>query len=207
MSNKVVFCTSLVDSDPQRYQNWIDYYTEFFAGHDISLWMINDGPVHTALDLKGVELKSFDKQLGRQTTWIFPGWKRSFFYALVWATQKYKCISHIESDCWVTNNGKSDFLFYLEQGGYFTGFVPAYRFPEAALQIVNSQGVRQFVIDKYSCMENWYENIDFEKDLERLNPTYILDGDRIEGNFSRYSSRFTFVSGISYQDFKRLKNG
>jgi hypothetical protein len=203
MNDQVVFCTSLIDHDKQRYQNWIDYYTKFFDGCGVDLWIINDGPATLSLDLKGVELKTFDERLGRETVWIFPGWKRSFYHALVWLTARYKHVGHIESDCWITEKGKEGFLYYMGQEGYFTGYCPAYNFPEASLQIINSPGVRQYLLDKYSCVENWYENIDFELDLSRLKPTYILDGDRIEGVMSRMSNRFTFVSGTTYQDFER----
>jgi hypothetical protein len=202
--NKVVFCTAYIASDPQRYQNWIDYYTEFFAGCGIDLWMINDGPCNDHLDLKGVNFHAFDRKLGRDTCWIFPGWKRSFFYALKTLTPIYSRIAHVESDCWLTKKGRQEFLYYFEQDGYFTGFAKAYNFPEASLQIINDPIVRQYVIDKYSCEENWYENIDFEQDLARLKPVFILDGDRIEMKMERFDARFTFVSGMPCQEFKRL---
>lgn len=204
MHNKVVFCTSLIDSNKKRYQDWIDYYTDFFYGLGVDLWMINDGPVTENLDLKSVELRTFDEKIGRQTVWIFPGWKRSFFHAMAWLTSQYEYIAHIESDCWITEQGKKDFLYYFDQIGYFTGFTPAYNFPEASLQIFNNLRVRQYFLDKYSCAENWYEDIDFESDLKRLDPTYILDGDRIETHLTRFDKRFTFVSGVSYQVFKEL---
>lgn len=204
MNEKVVFCTSLIDRDVNRYQNWINYYTNFFKECGVDLFMINDGPVESKLDLKGVELKQFDKKLGRETVWIFPGWKRSFFHAILLFSGKYKYIGHIESDCWVSKNGKEDFLHYLGKEGYYTGFTPAYNFPEAALQIINSQSVRQYLLDKYSCVENWRENIDFEQDLRRLEPVYILNGDRIEKEFTRFKQNFTFVSSVTYEDFERL---
>ncbi len=204
MNDQVVFCTSLIDHDKHRYQSWVDYYTEFFAGCGIDLWMINDGPTTLSIDLKGVELRTFEEKLGRETCWIFPGWKRSFYHALTWLVGKYKHIAHVESDCWITSKGRDTFLEYLRKDGYFTGYTPAYSFPEASLQIINSNSVRQYLMDKYSCRENWYEDIDFEKDLERLKPIYILDGDRIDGKFHRFNRRFTFVSSVTYEDFERL---
>jgi hypothetical protein len=202
--SKVVFCTAYIEASPSRYQDWIDYYTEYFAGDRVDLWMFNDGPYEGQLNLKGVELVSFDRKLGRNSIWVFPGWKRSFFYALQNLTPRYQHIAHIESDCWITKRGKPEFLFYLEQDGYFTGFAKSYNFPEASLQIINSPGVRQYVLDKYSCEENWYENIDFEQDLARLQPNFILDGDRIEMHMQRFDKRYTFLSGMPCQEFKRL---
>ena len=202
MNDCAVFATSCVDTDKQRYQNWIDYYTKFFSGCGVDLFMINDGPVNLNLDVKGVELRTFGERLGRESVWIFPGWKRSFYHALVWLGG-YRRLGHIESDCWVTRRGRDEFLSYLSRDGYFTGYTPTYNFPEASLQVINDPVVRQYLIDKYSCVENWYENIDFEQDLARLKPVYILDGDRIEGVLARLSDRFTFASGLTYQDFER----
>jgi hypothetical protein len=204
MNDKVVFCTSLIDHNQKRYQNWVDYYTKFFDGCGVDLMMINDGPVVNSIDLKGVELKTFDKKLGRDSVWIFPGWKRSFFHALQSLITRYRFIGHIESDCWISDQGKKEFLYYLTQNGYFTGFTPTYNFPEAALQIINSSIVRHYLLDKYSCIENWHEDIDFEKDLSRLSPVYILNGDRIEGEFARFKPQYTFVSGMTFEDFERL---
>ncbi len=207
LNERVVFCTSYIDSDVERYQNWINYYTEFFKDCGVDLWMINDGPVHKPLDFKGVNLQTFDDRIGRKTTWIFPGWKRSFYHAINWFSFRYKRIAHVESDCWLTEKAKSAFIYYLNEEGYFTGYTPTYNFPETALQIINNRSVRQYIIDKYSCVENWYENIDFEQDIKRLEPSYILDGDRIEGKHIRFSKRFTFIANATYQEFKRLYDG
>lgn len=204
MNEKAVFCTSLIDSDPVRYQNWINHYTEFFADCGIDLWMINDGPVSHQLDLKNVILRNFDYKLGRPSVWIFPGWKRSFFHGVSWLTKQYKYVGHIESDCWITEAGKSEFIRHLDREGYFTGFTPTYNFPETALQIINNNSVRNYFIDKYSCAENWHEDIDFEKSLKFFNPTYILEGDRIENNFTRFKPNFTFITGATYLDFRTL---
>lgn len=204
MNEKVIFCTSLIDNNRQRYQDWIDYYTAFFDKQGVDLFMINDGPFKEPLDWKGVQIRSFEQKLGRESVWIFPGWKRSFYHALIWLIPQYKWIGHIESDCWITPQGKHTFLYYLEKIGYFTGFTQTYNFPEAALQVINDPGVRQYFLDKYSCQENWREDIDFELDLKRLNPTYILDGERLEGNPSRYQERYTFLAGTTYSEFKRL---
>lgn len=203
-NDKVVFCTSLIDHDKERYENWYKYYANFFSGCGIDLWMINDGPANNKLDYDGLTFKEFENKLGRNTVWIFPGWKRSFFHGVFWLREKYKYIAHIESDCWITESGKGEFLYHLCQSGYFTGFTPSYNFPETGLQILNSNSIRQYIVDKYSCFENWYENIDFEKDLEQLKPSYILYGDRIENHYYRFNSNFTFLSSTSYIDFKRL---
>lgn len=204
-NEKAIFCTSYIQGQPDRYQNWIDYYVEYFKDHGIDLWMFNDGEacVHP-LDLKGVELCGFVNRLGRESCWVFPGWKRSFHLAIQTLSTRYQYISHVESDCWLTDRAKQEFLYYLGQEGYFTGWCKSYGFPEGSIQIINLPWVRQYFLDKYGCRENWYENIDFEKDLERLKPIYILDGDRIEHHYDRFQKQFTFVSGLMYPDFVRL---
>lgn len=203
ITDAVIFCTAYIESDPQRYIDWIDYYTDYFSGLPVSLWMFNDGPHHNRIDFKGINVYEFERRLGRQSVWIFPGWKRSF-YTAVKLFSSCKILAHIESDCWLTPAAKEEFVYYLRQDGYFTGFTKTYNFPEGALQIINKLGVRQYITDKYSCEENWYENIDFEQDLKRLQPTYILEGDRVEKDLSRFKDNFTFVSSVTYQDYLNL---
>lgn len=204
MNDSVVFCTSYLEPDPQRYQDWIDYYTEFFNGCGIDLMMINDGPPVQEIDTKGVvDFRHFDTRLGRQSVWIFPGWKRSFCHALKWCSH-YKWVAHVESDCWITRKGKAEFLQLLRRHGYFTGYCKTYNFPEACLQIINDASVRQYFIDKYSCVENLYEDINFEADLERLRPKYFLEGDRIENRPERFNLNYTYLTALPLRDFKRF---
>jgi hypothetical protein len=201
MNDKLVFCTSYLEGNPQRYQDWINYYTKFFEGCGVDLMMINDGPVNQDIDRKDVELLCFDKRLGRETVWIFPGWKRSYFTAMKYAS-RYKRIGHVESDCFITLSGRKEFLYHLDKDGFYTGFTKTYNFPETCLQVINDDGVRQYVIDKYYCEENWYENIDFEQDIARLKPKFILDGDRIENDKTRFKPSYTFLSGVTLNDFE-----
>lgn len=203
-NESIVFCTSYIDSDPQRYQDWIDYYTDYFRGFPVSLWMFNDGPCNVRLDLKGVHLHEFPERLGRQSVWIFPGWKRSF-YAAMKAFQNVGWLGHIESDCWLTSRIKNDFIAYLYRDGYYTGWTRSYNFPEGALTVLNEPWVRSYFIDKYSCQENWYEDIDFEKDtLAPLKPTIFFNGDRVEKRFERFDRNYSYVSSTTYADFLTL---
>lgn len=202
MNDRVVFCTSYLEPDPNRYQDWINYYTRYFEGCGVDLMMVNDGPLVHEIDRKGVDLRHFDKRLGRPTVWIFPGWKRSFYHALKWCSH-YKRIAHIESDCWLTPKIRTEFLYHLDQDGYFTGFCKTYNFPESCLQVINDMGVRQYLIDKYSCEDNWYENINFEADLMRLGPRYIFEGDRIENDPRRFHKNYTYLTALTLRDFER----
>jgi hypothetical protein len=203
MNERVVFCTSYLESDPQRYQNWINYYTKFFEGCGVDLMMVNDGPPIREIDTKNVNFRHFDVRLGRQSVWVFPGWKRSFYHALKWCSG-YRRIAHVESDCWITPQGRAEFLRYLEGDGYFTGYCRTYNFPEACLQILNDSTVRQYLVDKYSCEDNWYEDINFEADLSQLRPMYILEGDRIENRDERFSPIYTYLTALPLEDFERF---
>lgn len=206
MQRSLVFATSLIDSNPVRYQEWIDYYSEFFMGMETDLLLINDGPTNTVLNFKDVEQVVLNPNLGRKSCWKFPGWKRSFYYGLMLArTRGYKRVGHIESDCYITLEGRDEFLSKLHSKGYFTGFCKAYNFPETALQIINEDWVMSYLLDRYGCEENWHEEIDFEKMiLETLKPQYILDGDRYEGVEHRFKSSYTFLSGCTGSSFLRL---
>lgn len=205
---KVIFCTSHLDSNITRYRDWIDYYTEFFKTDNIDLVMFNDGPstIKDSMDWKGVSFVSLEPHLGRQTVWIFPGWKRGFSQGLRWCRDNgYERIGHIESDCYILPRAKEEFMHAYLSDGYYTGFTKAYNFPETALQIINDKHVINYFLDKYSCESNLYENIDFEKSiLEGLKPLYILNGDRYEGVKERYNDQYTFLSGTSLKEFKSL---
>lgn len=206
MHNALIFATSLVDSNPSRYQEWIDYYDEFFRDMDTDLVLINDGPTSVSLDLKSVEQIILTPNLGRKSCWNFPGWKRSFYYGLMLARSRgYKHIGHIESDCYITLEGRNEFLNCLNSVGYYTGFCKAYNFPETALQIFNEDWVLNYLLDRYGCQENWHEELDFEKMiLEILKPKYMLNGDRYEGVEHRFNSKYTFLSGCTGSSFLRL---
>jgi hypothetical protein len=206
MPKALVFATSLIDSDPPRYQGWIDYYTEFFRGLDVDLLLINDGPVEAFLNFRDVQQLILQPKLGRISCWKFPGWKRSFYYGL--QTSRiggYKYVAHVESDCFVHIRGREEFLDHLFNPGYYTPFCKSYNFPETALQILNEPWVTNYFIDRYSCEENWHEDIDFEHMvLKTLHPNYILNGDRWEGKKERFNPEYNFLTGCTAPSFVEL---
>jgi hypothetical protein len=205
----LVFATSLVDSDPARYQGWCDYYNEFFHGMDVQLLMINDGPTSTSLRLGRVEQLVLSPHLGRKHVWNFPGWKRSFWHGIKTARERgISQIAHIESDCYVTPSGRDEFLNHLSSQGYFVPFCPHYRFSETALQVLNEEWVVNYYYDRYSCEDNWHEEVDFEDLVDKqLKPQRFLNGNRYEGDIERIKKGYTFVSGCVASDFMRLVAG
>lgn len=204
-----IFATSLVDSHVDRYQGWADYYNEFFYGMDIQLMLINDGPTDIKLNLGKVEQVALTPHLGRQHVWNFPGWKRSFFHGLKTARSRgIKHIAHIESDCFIALSGRDEFLTHLYKDGYYSPHCKAYNFPETALQILNEEWVTNYYLDRYSCEENWHEELNFEDFvLKHLKPKPFLNGDRYEGKASRVNPEYDFLSGCVASDFLKLMAG
>lgn len=202
-----VFATSLVDSQPDRYQGWCDYYNEFFYGMDVQLMLINDGPSATTLNLGRVEQVQLLPHLGRQHVWNFPGWKRSFCHGLRTARERdIQYVAHVESDCFIAADGKQEFLQHLYQPGYYSPHCKAYNFPETALQILNEEWVTNYYLDRYSCEDNWHEELNFEEFvMTHLKPKPFLNGDRYEGKSERVRDEYTYLSGCVAADFLRLR--
>jgi hypothetical protein len=204
-----VFCTALVDSDPRRYQLWIDYYTRFFAGEGVDLFLYNDGPVTTELDMKGARLITFEQTLGRQSVWIFPGWKRSFHTAVRQLGAEYEYLAHIESDLVVLEDGRADFLRHLRNPGYRTGYTRLFHMVETGLQIINSERSRRFFVQRYSDppMLTQYER--FEKVVQyALRPKPLLHGERIEGIPVDLEQHYTYLAQMPiYRFYEQFPDG
>jgi hypothetical protein len=191
----IIFSTSCVSVDDykERSQDWLDYYQEFFP--DIELLIVNDGPVNSCLNLGKAHLIEFVNHLGRTSNSCFPGWKRSFSYALHYC-RNHDYIAHIESDCFIAKQGKDEFLKYFYSNGYFTGFTPTYDMIESGLQIINDKDVYNNLLDRYIRNESWQEDINFEVMLkENYNPSIILNGDRIEHLKDRVKPEYNYLSG------------
>ena len=207
VAESLIFCTSCVESDPRRYQDWIDYYSCFFAGEAVDLLLVNDGPAGPQLRLKEARLVDFAERLGRRSVWVFPGWKRSFVYGLCRALQVgYRYVGHVESDCWITRTGKDEFLQKLRAPGYLTGYVRSYQFPETALQILNDRRAVNWFLRRYARSAAWWEDVNFEDVVERrLRPGRLLAGDRHEGQDASLLDNDTYLANCTYLDFRRLR--
>jgi hypothetical protein len=190
-----VFCTAFVESDPRRYQAWIDYYTDFFAGENVDLYLYNDGPVAAALDLKGAQLVTFPETLGRQGLWRFPGWKRSFSTAVRELGARYRFLSHIESDTILLKQGRAEFLQALRQRGYRTGYTRLHDFIETAIQVLNTRRSREFFCRRYAEPCTWAREEDFEKTVQyALQPSLFLHGERMEGQELNLEAHYSYLS-------------
>lgn len=197
-----IFCTALIDSDPRRYQAWIDYYTAFFAGESVDLFLYNDGPASAALDLKGAKLVTFEQALGRQDVWIFPGWKRSFSAAVGQLGEKYKYLAHIESDLIILDAGRAEFLQHLRSAGYRTGYTRHFHFIETGLQILNSKRSRKFFVQRYDNPAALTKSERFERIIQyALQPKLILNGERIENTELDLSQNYTYLAQMAIYRF------
>lgn len=195
MRKAAVFCTARVDGCPKRYQDWVDYYAEFFRGTKVDLYMINDGPAGAALDLKGVELHEFGDALGRQTTEVFPGWKRSFYAGLLRLSATHRCVAHVESDCYVLPAGRDELLKRLHGAGFWTGWTERWEFPETALMVLNDAKVRDALLTRYRDHANWHEPAVFEREIVLpLGPRRMLRGERIDGDVRRAPADATYLA-------------
>jgi hypothetical protein len=200
-----VFCTALVDSDPLRYQSWIDYYTEFFNGENIDLYLYNDGPVSSPLNLRGAKLITFPLALGRQEVWIFPGWKRSFSVAVHELGRRYAFLGHIESDTVILNQGRAEFLRALRRPGYRTGYSARHRFVETALQILNTPSARDFFVNRYSHPASYNRYERFEKVVQyTLRPRLMLHGERVEGRTIDLHGNYSYLAQIPIYLYHQL---
>lgn len=208
-SRAAVFCTALVDSDPRRYQSWIDYYTHFFTGENIDLYLYNDGPVKVSLDLKGAQLITFSEALGRQNVCVFPGWKRSFSTALQQLGGRYRFLAHVESDTILLKWARNDFLGSLRRSGYSTGYCDSYGFIEAALQIINAPRARRFFAERYADLASFYQYENFEKVVQyALRPKLLMHGPRVEDASIDLRESYPYLSQMPiYEFYKRYPDG
>ena len=204
-----VFCTAAIDTDPARYQAWADYYTAFFAGEDVDLFLFNDGPAQHQITGAAAVIPIGDSALGRtEAGGLFPGWKRSMGAALQHLAS-YPCLAHVESDLGLTSGGKAAFLKALRSPGFMTGWCPRHEFPETALQIFNDAFARAWYIHRYADRADlWTETFDgecFEHLLEReLSPVYILTGDRHEGDPPAFDASWDYLAQCPLTEFQQL---
>lgn len=149
----LLFCTSYIrdaEAWKQRYQRWLDYYTDGPIDADFRL-MIDDGSpylpppdvirtVHHAAPLAlaggGSALVHFDENLGRQSMVAYPGWWRSFLHAVVLARELgVDKIVHIESDAYILSPRLADYINGVD-AGWHVMWTDRYQFPETAIQVI-----------------------------------------------------------------------
>lgn len=196
----LLFCTSYMkdaDAWQQRYQRWLDYYRNGPIKAD-KILMIDDGspylpPAETIQTMRADSdisvhqpvhgIVRFEKNLGRQSMSLYPGWWRSFLHSVTIArTIGADKIVHIESDAFALSQPLANFINDT-QSGWHVMWAQRYAMPETAIQIIGQ--------DQFAALEKLrgdYPNLDFPDIAERLLP------------FTSVNRQF---KGDRYSEFKR----
>jgi hypothetical protein len=153
-SRTFVFCTSHVITEPEnntlnRYKAWIDHYLPMLGELNADkLFLIDDGGSDCTQYINVIEgdlpdtllpslnMYRFSDKLGRNSPADFPGWWRSFFFALQIARKYgYRKMVHIESDFFVLSPQLRQFIRDVDHGwsGVYSSY---YKFPETSLQVI-----------------------------------------------------------------------
>jgi len=196
----LLFCTSYMkdaEAWQQRYQRWLDYYRNGPINAD-KILMIDDGSpylppagiiqtVAADSDIAAHEavhgIARFEKNLGRQSMSLYPGWWRSFLHSVTIArAMGADKIVHIESDAYTLSQRLVDFINDT-QSGWHVMWAQRYAMPETAIQIICR--------DQFDAMEKVRDDrpaLDFADIAERLLP------------FTSVNRQFV---GDRYSEFKR----
>lgn len=163
MENTFMFCTSFVNNgvdlhSASRYNRWANFYLPLLENLEVShLFLIDDGGkdniTPAANILQGVlpdtltdaiNIYRFDATLGRNDLVDFPGWWRSFLFAIDIARKYgFRKMVHIESDFFMLSARLRNFVRDTNTG--WTGlYSPHYNFPEPAFQIICEDAFEAF---------------------------------------------------------------
>jgi len=182
MGNKLIFCTSLIRKGTEsRWKNWFEYYSELFPEFDLIAF--NDGLIEGVFDPKW-KVVQLAPHLGRESTWIFPGWKRSFAEALLYAIRAgYKRIIHIESDLYIRVKSRDRYCLFFNRNGYYAGFSKKYCMLDSSLQVLNNPLIVVELINYFRKEENQYKDEFAEDPISRMTDpeNFYFLGERLEG--------------------------
>ena len=194
MSKILLFGTSFSKTHKDwemRYKKWYDYYTQSSIKYS-NLLIIDDGspilpqwndltiinaPFANELDTKH-NLIHFSNNLGRPSHLNYPGWFRSFRFAIRYAKMfNYEKIIHIETDAYVISNKLINFINEIHSG-WQPLYCKKHLFPESAIQIIGKD-----CIDRaWKTVELDYATYFLDRDIERIFPfTNVItnfEGDR-----------------------------
>ena len=179
---KYPICCCCAEDNQRYYFDRILYWAGQFASEPYSLHVFCDGRVVENAELickSGVSIYEQPK-LGRQSNWVFQGYKRSFLNMCRMFPNGFAVV---ENDVLLLNRGK--FREYTQKSGLYCGFSHKYHFIETALMILNDPATIQKFIAHYEKPNAIYENEVFERTLTRLsNDSFnvVFTGERKEGD-------------------------
>jgi len=148
----LVFCTSFAaaqDEWRRRYRRWVDAARRSPLRLD-QLLIVDDGspvlpdwPDLTVLEAADIEAGGagpvcyhFPTNLGRKAISNYPGWYRSFGFAVAYARSRgFDKLIHVESDACLISARLADYMNALTSG-WTALWCPRYRFPESAIQAI-----------------------------------------------------------------------
>lgn len=157
MTKTLIFCTSyaeIIHNWNFRYKYWIDYIIKSDLVYD-QLIIVDDGssalpswenvPVYRIGNIPQIAMREsihrFEQRLGvlPGTDTPFPGWYRSFGYAIKYAlSEGFDRVIHIESDAYLITD-RAITYFNNQYSGWITLWCKSHNWPESTLQIVNSE--------------------------------------------------------------------
>lgn len=153
----------------KRYKAWVDHYLPLLGElHADKLFLIDDGGddcsefIHVVEDelpetlLPVINLYRFRDNMGRKSVVQFPGWWRSFLFAIEIARKYgYRKMVHIESDFFVLSPRLRKFIRTTDHGwtGLYSNF---YKFPETCLQVIGEDAFDRFLELRQTLEERRY---------------------------------------------------
>ena len=194
----LVFCTSYAASSilwHARYRTWIDAIKQGINPDQILIvddgspvlpgWsdtrLSSGGRMADARTLGrhgGVMLHHFTERLGRRAVLDFPGWFRSFAFAVEYAiAHGFDRIMHIESDAYLIST-KAVSFFRAFDNGWAALWSAQYDMPESALQVAAGEGIAamaDFAARDYATLAGHSH----ERALPLTSINRSLDGDRL----------------------------
>ena len=202
----IVFCTSYMDKDPDRYSQWAKYYQKCFLPYGIDLLMVDDGSKE--FKIPNVEIINLQPHLGRESTFVMTGWKRSFFHGLNYAVEKnYKYISHIESDLWIRPERIKKFIeFFKKENVFLTGNCRTFHIPETAIMVMNNKNANNLLLSKYKNPISWKESSFFERYINEIRDGHFFSGDRYEDVIKRIKKTDDYIAQIKISEASVLFN-
>lgn len=176
--NMMFWCTCAQYNQKQylkRIYAWRKQLETFNINADI--YVFNDGKIIQDINnyaFTDINFVCFDKPLGRQSIWIFPGFKRSLYYAMILSLKYDYCI-HLQNDSYVQK--KEVFLKNLQSNNICAyAYNVNYNFAQLTCTILNNKQVRQSIIKRYQNNQNFYQNCNFQFQLSKIIPCYISLG-------------------------------
>lgn len=177
--NKVLIWCTCAEFDQKNYFKRVQVWYKQLKTLNIQadFFVFNDGLIKQDIYKKQFQKLNFvyfPKALGRQTIWFFPGFKRSFYYALK-LSKKYTNFIHLQSDAYINKRNifydnylKSNICAYCQNQNY--------NFMQTVFMIINNKDVIDKLIQRYSTLTNLYQDVNFEIEMSKIIPCNILLG-------------------------------